>query len=67
MDIPVVDALFDIFGPFLVPVVLFAAGVVGYGVLLLAGRLLAPGETPEWPVGTAESDEDPDDTGRHEG
>jgi hypothetical protein len=29
----------DIFGPFLIPAVLFVLGVVGYGVVLLFNRI----------------------------
>lgn len=61
------DVLFETFGPFLVPAVLFVAGAVCYGVLLLAGRLLAPGVTSEWPTETSEPDEDTADADRHEG
>lgn len=50
MDPPVVDALLDVLGPFVFPIVLFAAGAVGYGLLLALGRLLepVPDETSEW-------------------
>lgn len=34
-----VGFLVDTFGPFLIPVVVFAAGVVGYGVLVVLNRL----------------------------
>jgi hypothetical protein len=60
MAIPVVDALFDAFGPFLLPAAVFAAGTVGYGVLLLAGRLLTSGTT-------AEAEDEAADTDRHQG
>jgi hypothetical protein len=62
MDLSVVDALLEAFGPFLFPVLLFAAGVVGYGVLFLAGRLL----DAEW-TGTTEGSDDAAETDRHEG
>ncbi len=42
MDPPVVDALLDVLGPFVFPIVLFAAGAVGYGLLLSVRRLLEP-------------------------
>ena len=70
MDFAVVDVLFETFGPFLFPAALFAAGAVGYAVLLLAGRLLADEEPTGWPTGTAETgetDEAVTDTDRHEG
>jgi hypothetical protein len=35
----VVDSLISTFGPFLIPVALFALGLVGYLFLLLLGRL----------------------------
>jgi hypothetical protein len=59
MDIAVVEVLFDAFGPFLLPAALFAAGVVGYGILLLTGRLL----TSE----TADAGDDTADADRHQG
>lgn len=34
-----VDAVWTTFGPFVVPVVLFALGVVGYALLYALGRL----------------------------
>jgi hypothetical protein len=34
-----VDAVWTTFGPFVVPVALFALGVVGYAVLYTLGRL----------------------------
>ena len=34
-----VDALVSVFGPFVIPAILFALGVVGYLVLLALGRL----------------------------
>ena len=66
MDIPVADALLGSFGPFLLPVALFAAGVIGYGVLLFAGRLLSADGSPAWR--TEDSEEVPDaDADGHEG
>lgn len=56
MALPVVDTLFDTFGPFLVPVVLFVAGAVGYAVLLFAGRLLTSGAATEIDDDTADAD-----------
>ncbi len=35
----VLDTLVDTFGPFLIPVAVFAAGLVGYGVLFALSRL----------------------------
>ena len=70
MDLSVVGALLEAFGPFLFPVALFAAGVVGYGVLFLAGRLLDDEGTTEWPTGPTgptEGSDDATDTERHEG
>jgi hypothetical protein len=32
------DALVNTFGPFVIPVLLFAVGAVGYAVLLVLGR-----------------------------
>ncbi len=39
LQIPVIDALVETFGPFLIPVVVFAAGLVGYGLLYALSRL----------------------------
>lgn len=40
MAVPLVlDALLDLAGPFLIAVVLFVLGLVGYGLLLALGRL----------------------------
>lgn len=33
-----IDALIDVFGPFVIPVLFFVAGVVGYLVLVALGR-----------------------------
>jgi hypothetical protein len=33
------DALVNTFGPFVIPVLLFVAGLLGYGALVLLGRL----------------------------
>lgn len=60
MALSVVDTLFDTFGPFLVPVVLFLAGAIGYALLLSADRLLAPATA-------AEIDDDAADAERGEG
>lgn len=38
MGIPVVDQLVALLGPFLLPVLLFGLGLVGYLVLLALGR-----------------------------
>jgi hypothetical protein len=38
MDPLVVDALVETFGPFLIPVALFVAGIVGYAALVALGR-----------------------------
>jgi hypothetical protein len=67
MDIPVVDAVLRAFGPFLIPAAVFAAGVVGYGVLFLAERLLDDEGPTGWPTGTTEGSDDPTDTERQEG
>lgn len=34
----VVEAIIDLFGPFLIPVVIFVLGAIGYSVLVLLGR-----------------------------
>lgn len=67
MDISGVDALLGAFGPFLLPVVLFAAGVVGYGFLFLVGRLIATEGADGWPTGTNGATEEPTDPDRTEG
>lgn len=60
MDIPVVDALLDALGPFVIPAVVFTAGVVGYGLLFFAGRMLdADGSLP-WGTEDREDHTDPD-------
>jgi hypothetical protein len=33
-----IDALIDVFGPFVIPVLLFAIGIVGYLLLVALGR-----------------------------
>lgn len=33
-----IDALIDVFGPFVIPVLFFVAGIVGYLVLVALGR-----------------------------
>ncbi|MEF8842448.1 MAG: hypothetical protein V5A62_12620 [Haloarculaceae archaeon] len=66
MDVSGVDALLDAFGPFFLPVALFAAGVVGYGFLFLVGRLMAA-EGAGWWTETAEGSDDTTDAERHEG
>ncbi len=38
MDPLVVDALVETFGPFLIPVTLFVAGIFGYAALVALGR-----------------------------
>jgi hypothetical protein len=48
MDSSLVDALVGAFGPFLFPVALFAAGLIGYGVLFLADRIQSPNPTDQW-------------------
>lgn len=37
------DAVYDLAGPFLFPVALFVAGIVGYGALLALTRLFGDG------------------------
>lgn len=64
MDPSVVDPLFDAFGPFLLPAVVFAAGVVGYGVLFLVGRLLDDERTAEWSTGTSAGSDESAETDR---
>lgn len=60
MDIPVVNAFLDAFGPFVIPVVVFAAGVVGYGLLFFVGRMLdADGSLP-WGTEDREDAPNPD-------
>ncbi|XVH31105.1 hypothetical protein ACNS7O_12025 [Haloferacaceae archaeon DSL9] len=39
MDLGPLDLLISIFGPFVIPVLLFAAGCVGYLALLWLGRI----------------------------
>ncbi|WP_277555331.1 hypothetical protein [Halobaculum limi] len=39
MQLGPIDALVSVFGPFVFPVLLFAAGVVGYLALLTLNRL----------------------------
>lgn len=39
-----VDSLVDVFGPFVLPVLLFAAGFVGYLVLVALGRARDAGD-----------------------
>lgn len=56
----VLDTLFSTFGPFVIPVVLFAAGVVGYGVLLALSRAGVLGARLDPTVGVGERDPDPD-------
>jgi len=36
-----IGGLVDAFGPFLIPIVVFVFGLVGYGMLLLLTRLLS--------------------------
>lgn len=67
MDPSIVETLLDAFGPFLFPVALFAAGVVGYGVLLLANRALAAEEPGEWSSETSGVSDDTTDADRHDG
>ena len=67
MEPPLVDALLGAFGPFLFPVLLFAAGAVGYGVLFLVARLRGSSGTVEWGPEPSESGEDAGDADRHEG
>jgi len=38
---PGLGGLVDAFGPFLIPVVVFVFGLVGYGLLLLLTRVLS--------------------------
>jgi len=38
-DAVVIDPLVDAFGPFLVPVVAFFGGVIGYAILVALSRL----------------------------
>ena len=38
MGLPVVDGLVAVLGPFLLPVLLFVLGLIGYFVLLALGR-----------------------------
>jgi hypothetical protein len=67
MDPSLVEALVGAFGPFLLPVLLFAAGLIGYGVLFLAGRVLSPNPTDEWRAETDDVGEGTADPDRHEG
>ena len=38
MGIPVLDGLVAVLGPFLLPVLLFTLGLIGYMILLALGR-----------------------------
>jgi hypothetical protein len=68
MNIPVVDALLGAFGPFVIPVLVFAAGVVGYGVLFFAGRVLSAEGATGWATEDDEEPPDPDpDPDRRDG
>lgn len=62
------DALLDLVGPFLFPVVLFGAGLVGYGVLVALGRAGVLGSEPDAGRGSGDShDESPDGEGDRRG
>ena len=37
--VPILDALVDTFGPFLIPAAVFGAGLIGYGLLYAISRL----------------------------
>lgn len=67
MDPSVAETFLDAFGPFLFPVVLFTAGAVGYGVLLLANRLRTPEGANEWTTETPVAGDDATEADRHEG
>lgn len=70
MDLSVVDTLVGVFGPFLFPVFLFAAGVVGYVVLYLLNGLRVSEDRPawrEWRTDGAETGEETADVDRQEG
>lgn len=67
MDSSLVDALVGAFGPFLFPVLLFVAGLIGYGVLFLADRVPSPNSTDEWRTETDDVGEGTADPDRHEG
>lgn len=59
------DALLDLVGPFLFPVVLFGAGLVGYGVLVALGRAGVLGGGPD--DGRGPRDGPPDGDGDRRG
>jgi hypothetical protein len=44
----VLDTLVGTFGPFLIPVVVFGAGGVGYGLLFALNRLRGTDEVSKW-------------------
>jgi hypothetical protein len=67
MDVPVVDALLDAFGPFVIPTVVFAAGAVGYGLLFLAGRMLGADGSRPWGTEDREDRGDAPDPDRRDG
>ena len=67
MDASLVDALVGAFGPFLFPVALFAAGLIGYGVLFLADRVRSPNPTDGWRAETDDVGEGSAESDRHEG
>jgi hypothetical protein len=39
VSLGVIDLLVDTFGPFLIPVAIFAAGLLGYGLLFALSKL----------------------------
>ena len=67
MDASLVDALVGAFGPFLFPVLLFAAGLIGYGVLFLADRIQSPNPTDQWRTDPEDVGEGQTESDRHEG
>lgn len=57
---PAVDAVFEFAGPFVIPVVLFVLGMVGYGVLVALGRLELVDDDRDRPGRESDADADGD-------
>jgi hypothetical protein len=53
----ILDTLVGTFGPFLIPVVVFAVGAVGYGLLFALNRARGTDEVSKWQA----TDDRPDD------
>jgi len=52
----IVETLVGTFGPFLIPVVVFAVGALGYGLLFVLNRARGTDELSKWQV-TDETDD----------